>query len=396
MPLAARTRTTRLSLIVALAALSAGCSLNPFGQPEPEPVPISRDGQSATQPVSIARGERRPASNAPRVTPMASTPLADDAPQQYTVKRGDTLWDISATFLRDPWFWPEIWQVNPQIENPHLIYPGDLLSLIYVDGQPRILLQRGGMQGARLSPGVRVIPLEDAITTIPYEQISAFLTRAAVLEKNEVDQLPYVLQARGDHLSSSAGVDLYARGDIDVVGSRYSVVHIDGPLIDPDDNSVVGYEALYVGDGTVRRSGDPSTLFVNESQREILNGDRLLSQDVIIPLNFFPKPPDTAIDGRIISVIDGVSRIGQFQVVVINRGERDGLMNGDVLNVMQAGEVVRDRYSKNGFLGGENVRLPDENAGTLMLFKIYDRISYGLIMTAESEIQVMDLVRNPQ
>ena len=207
------------------------------------------------------------------------------------VQRGDTLWDISGTFLRDPWYWPEIWQVNPQIENPHLIYPGDTLTLIYVDGLPRLLLERGAGNAARLSPGVRVIPLEDAITTIPYEAISSFLTRAAVLEKEQIDQLPYVLKSRGDHLISSAGVDLYARGDIDGVGARYSVVHITGPLRDPDDGKIVGYDALYVGDGTVRRAGDPATLFVNESQREILTGDRLLSQDVVIPLNFFPKPP---------------------------------------------------------------------------------------------------------
>ncbi|MEL6869766.1 MAG: LysM peptidoglycan-binding domain-containing protein [Pseudomonadota bacterium] len=379
-----------------LAASLAGCSLNPFGRSEPERIPVSRDGQTATQPVSINSQRRRPADNAPRITEATASPLAADAPQQYIVKRGDTLWDISAMFLRDPWFWPEIWQVNPQVENPHLIFPGDRLSLIYVDGMPRIQLVRGDMRGARLSPGVRVIPLEDAITTIPYEAISAFLTRAAVLEKEELDSLPYVLQARGDHLISSAGVDLYARGgNIEEIGSRYSVVHIDGPLRDPDDDSIVGYEALYVGDGTIRRLGDPSTLFVNESQREILNGDRLISKDVVIPLNFFPKAPDQAVDGRIISVIDGVSRIGQFQVVVINRGERDGLATGDVLDVLTAGDTIIDRYSQNSRILGEKVTLPDENAGTLMLFKIYDRISYGLIMTAESEIQVLDLVRSP-
>lgn len=392
----AHTRTAPLALVSTLALLTAGCSLNPFGGSDDEPVPVSRAGQESTQPVSMARTQREPVQSGPRITTMedSSIPLADDAPDTYVVKRGDTLWDISATFLRDPWYWPEIWQVNPQVENPHLIYPGDRLSLVYIDGQPRILLERGaGM--ARMSPGVRVIPLEDAITTIPYEQIAAFLTRAAVLEKNELDRLPYVLQSRGDHLISSAGVSLYARGDIDDVGARYSVVHIGGPLRDPDDNRIVGYEALYVGDGTVRRSGDPSTLFVNQSTREILNGDRLLSQDVVIPLNFFPKAPDGPIDGRIISVVDGVSNIGQFQVVVINRGARDGLVTGDVLDVERVGDVVLDRYSPNRLIGAERVQLPSEKSGNLMLFKTYDRISYGLIMTAQSEIRVGDLVTNP-
>lgn len=395
MPLAARTQKIRLSAAVAMATLLAGCSLNPFGQSKEDPVPVSQPGQAATKPVSIAEPRRRTVENAPRVTEMSSVPLASDAPDQYVVKRGDTLWDISAMFLRDPWFWPEIWQVNPQIENPHLIYPGDLLSLVYIDGQPRILLQRGG-GSARLSPGVRVIPLEEAIATIPYEAISAFLTRAAVLEKGEIEALPYVLQARGDHLISSAGVDLYARGAVSGIGRRYSIVHPEGELIDPDDGEIVGYEALYVGDGTVRREGDPATLFVNQSQREILNGDRLIDQEIVIPLNFFPKSPAREIDGRIISVIDGVSRIGQYQVVVINRGERDGLASGDVLDILRAGDVIRDRYSKNGLLGSERVKLPDEEAGNLMLFKTYDRISYGLIMIAASEIQTGDLVRSPQ
>ncbi|MEL7312073.1 MAG: LysM peptidoglycan-binding domain-containing protein [Pseudomonadota bacterium] len=397
MSLAVKTRAKRTLIFAAAAGLVAGCSLNPFGGKKEESIPVSRAGQAATQPVSLgSTNTRRAVDNAPRVTPVETVPIADGAPDQYVVKRGDTLWDISQTFLRDPWYWPEIWQVNPQIENPHLIYPGDLLSLIYVDGQPRILLERGAGRNARLSPGVRVIPLEEAITTIPYEAIAAFLTRAAVIERDQLETLPYVLKSRGDHLISSAGVDLYARGDIDVVGSRYSVVHINGELRDPDNNDVVGYDALYVGDGTIRRGGDPATLFVNESQREILTGDRLINQDVVIPLNFFPKPPSQAVEGEIISVIDGVSRIGQFQVVVINRGESHGLESGDVLTVLQRGDVIYDRIGDSGVFGAEQVKLPDEEAGTMMVFKTYDRISYGLIMSAENEIQVADLVRDPR
>mgnify|MGYP001797248187 CR=1 FL=1 len=397
MSLAVTTRAKRTLILAAAAGLLAGCGLNPFGGKREESIPVSREGQAATQPVSLgSTNTRRPVDNGPRVTPVETVPIADGAPDQYVVKRGDTLWDISQTFLRDPWYWPEIWQVNPQIENPHLIYPGDLLSLIYVDGQPRILLERGAGRNARLSPGVRVIPLEEAITTIPYEAIAAFLTRAAVIERDQLETLPYVLTSRGDHLISSAGVDLYARGDIDVVGSRYSVVHINGELRDPDNNDVVGYDALYVGDGTIRRGGDPATLFVNESQREILTGDRLINQDVVIPLNFFPKPPSQSVDGEIISVIDGVSRIGQFQVVVINRGESHGLESGDVLTVLQRGDVIYDRIGDSGVFGAEQVKLPDEEAGTMMVFKTYDRISYGLIMSAENEIQVADLVQDPR
>ena len=384
-------------------AATAGCSLNPFadeGEASPAPVtpsagaqssgPVSLEPRRAGQPETV---ERR-AEPAP---PPQEVPLAPNAPERYVVKKGDTLWDISGMFLRDPWFWPEIWQVNPQVENPHLIYPGDVLSLVYIDGRPRILLERG-IQAERLSPQIRATPLDQAITTIPYEQIAAFLTRGAVLEKDEADALPYILTSRGDHLIAGAGNDVYVRGDIEGVGSRYSVLHVDEPLVDPDDDKVVGYQAIYVGQGQVDRSGDPSTVHLLKTSREALAGDRLMRQEIEIPLNFFPKPPETDIDGRIISVVDGISLIGQYQVIVINRGARNGLAPGDVLSVLTAGETVRDRFAKTGgfgLLGGEKVQLPDEPAGTVMVFKVYDRIAYALVMMAESEMRVHDIVRNP-
>jgi hypothetical protein len=287
--------------------------------------------------------------------------------------------------------------VNPQVENPHLIYPGDVLSLVYIDGRPRILLERG-IQAQRLSPQIRSTPLDQAITTIPYEQIASFLTRGAVLEKGEADSLPYILASRGDHLIAGAGNDVYVRGDVEGEGSRYSVLHVDEPLVDPDDDKVVGYQAIYVGQGQVERGGDPATVHLLKTSREALAGDRMMRQEIEIPLNFFPKPPETEIDGRIISVVDGISLIGQYQVIVINRGARNGLAPGDVLSVLTAGETVRDRYAKTGgfsLLGGEKVKLPDEPAGTVMIFKVYDRIAYALVMAAESEMRVHDIVRNP-
>ena len=394
MPFAVQITKARNIAATTAATFLAGCGLFQGDSAPVDDAPVERSAPQSIAPPAQQQSYSA-APQRPRTTPMETIPIASGAPDRYVVKRGDTLWDISAMFLRDPWYWPEIWQINPQVENPHLIYPGDVLSLVYVDGRPQILLERGDMRAERLSPGIRYEDLDAAITTIPYEQISAFLTRAAVLEKDEVDDLPYVLQPRGDHLFSSAGNDVYARGNIRGDGSRYSFVNISEPLIDPDDNDVVGYQALYVGQGTVRRGGDPSTLLVNESMREILNGDRLIDQQVDIPLNFFPKAPARQIDGKIISVIDGVSRIGQYQVVVINRGTRDGLDSGAVLTVYETGETIRDRYGKNGLLGGERVTLPDEPAGTVMLFKLYNRISYGLVMSADSEMRVHDSVRNP-
>jgi len=386
-------------------AATAGCSLNPFAEEDeasPAPVTPSASAESSG-PVSLEPRRARQSEPVERRSepapppPPREVPLAADAPERYVVKKGDTLWDISGTFLRDPWFWPEIWQVNPQVENPHLIYPGDVLSLVYIDGRPRILLERG-IQAERLSPQIRATPLDQAITTVPYEQIAAFLTRGAVLEKGQIDSLPYILASRGDHLIAGAGNDVYVRGDVEGEGSRYSVLHIDEPLVDPDDDKVVGYQAIYVGQGQVERTGDPATVHLLKTSREALSGDRLIRQEIEIPLNFFPKPPETDIDGRIISVVDGISLIGQYQVIVINRGARNGLAPGDVLRVLTAGETVRDRYAKTGsfgLLGGENVQLPDEPAGTVMVFKVYDRIAYALVMTAESEMRVHDIVRNP-
>ena len=329
-----------------------------------------------------------------------AVPLAAGAPDEYVVQIGDTLWDIAATFLRDPWYWPEVWYVNPQVENPHLIYPGDVLALVTIDGQQRITNIRASTY--RVSPSARVTPLTESITSIPYEQIAAFLSKGLVLEKNQLDQLPYILSTRGDHLMASAGNDIYIRGgQPSANGTQFSIVHIGDELRDPDDNDLLGYNGIYIGEGSQSRSGDPATVVLTDTNREALEGDRLVPETVDIPLNFFPKAPDTSIDGRIISVVDGVSIIGQYQVVVLNRGARNGLAPGDVLTVFQAGEVIRDRYAGGSFIGssrvagGPKVTLPDEEAGTIMVFKVYDRIGYGLVMEATSDIHILDAVRNP-
>jgi len=393
-----------------LAAFLAGCSLNPFTADDESPAPVEQgatapDRSTSMDPAARApspRGSAAAATNEQALTPI---PLAANHPDEYVVKEGDTLWDIAATFLKDPWYWPEVWYVNPQVRNPHLIYPGDVLALVTIDGQQRITTVRGSAY--RLSPHARVTPLDEAITSIPYEQIAAFLSKGLVLERSQIRELPYVLSTRGDHLIAAAGNDVYVRGgDPAPTGTRYSLVHVGDELRDPDDNRVIGYQGVFVGEGTLSRGGDPATISLTESTRETLSGDRLVPETVDIPLNFFPKTPDIDVDGRIIHVVDGVALIGQYQVVVINRGARDGLAPGDVLTVYQAGDVIRDRYAggssvtgsgfMNSFGGGEKVQLPDEKAGNVMVFKVYDRIGYGLVMEATSDIHVLDAVRTPE
>jgi len=399
-------KLTVIALTVAMAGCSTMSNLNPFGSDEsdaPPPAATSSTARSRSSSISMGADDRGQSSQTGQTMVLVSepVPLAAGAPEEYIVQVGDTLWDIAATFLRDPWYWPEVWYVNPQVDNPHLIYPGDVLALVTIDGQQRITNIRASTY--RVSPSARITPLSESITSIPYEQIAAFLSKGLVLEKDQVEQLPYILATRGDHMMASAGNDIYIRGgQPSPNGTQFSVVHVGDELTDPDDNDVLGYQGIYVGEGAQSRGGDPATVSLTDTNREALTGDRLVPETVDIPLNFFPKAPDITVEGQIISVVDGVSLIGQYQVVVVNRGGRNGLAPGDVLTVFQAGEVIRDRYAGGamlgsgvGMMGGEKVTLPDEAAGTIMVFKVYDRIGYGLVMEATSDIHVLDAVRNP-
>ena len=378
---------TRLT-VVTLAATLAGCSLNPFASDD-EPGYTPPVGQTSSGSSASAYSE--PAQPYEPVVSKVNepVPLATGHPDEYVVQVGDTLWDIAGKFLRDPWYWPEIWYVNPDIENPHLIYPGDVLGLVYIDGQPRITNVRASTY--RMSPQARVTPISQAIDTIPYETIAAFLSHGLVLSKSEMDSLPYMVATRGEHLIAAAGNEIYVRGTgAAQPGSLYSVVHVGDKLVDPDDGAVVGYQGIFVGEGTLRRGGDPATVWLTDTTQEAKEGDRLLSQAVDIPLNFFPKAPSSQIDARIMSVLGGVTQIGQYQVVVLNRGTGQGLAVGDVLTVFQTGAEIDDR------IGGGKVRLPEEEAGTIMVFKTYDRISYALVMEATQAIHVLDAARNPR
>ena len=390
---------------------SAGCqsSWNPFHKKEhiAAPVPVSSQ-ETAVEgtPVGDQRTSMEAAADAGSAVSTQSSAeapagpvLASGAPDSYVVKRGDTLWGISKMFLRDPWYWPEIWHVNPQIQNPHLIYPGDTLRLVYIDGQPHVTLERGDV--VRVEPRVRSEPLEDAIRSIPYEIVAAFMSKPSVLSSEDIKSAPYVLAARDKHVVMAEGNTVYARGfrTPAELGSHYNVVRVGDKLRDPDGGDVIGYDGIFTAAGKVTRVGDPTTLLLTESGRETLAGDKLFSGNVDVPLDFVPSSPKVRVDGQIISVHDGVEMIGQYQVVVINRGARHGLVPGNVLGVFQKGEVIRDR-EKNGFVHNATmfagkVRLPEERAGTFMVFKTFDRISYGLVMEAKGVIRVLDKVRNP-
>ena len=399
-----------LGLFLGVTVL-AGCH---SAAPKPEaPAPAVMADEPTTQGTVVGDEKNAieaaiEASSSPATTetvrvPSRGIPLAENAPDSYVVKRGDTLWGIAKVFLRDPWYWPEIWQVNPQVHNPHLIYPGDTLRLVYIDGQPQIVLQRGLERGdgVRVEPRMRSEAIDSAITTIPYATVAAFMSKPTVLDREQIKTAPYVLATRDLHVVMSEGDTVYARGFTSPaeLGSHYNVVRVGDPLIDPDNNRVLGYDGIFLGSGHVTHQGDPTTLIMTESARESRAGDKLIPGGVDVPLDFIPSAPRVKTNGRIIAVTNGESIIGQYEVVVVNRGARDGLAPGNVLGVFDTGPVVADT-DKRGFfnldrLGAKRVQLPSERTGTFMVFKTFDNISYGLIMEATNLIRPGDKIENP-
>jgi hypothetical protein len=272
------------------------------------------------------------------------------------------------------------------------------LSLAYLDdGRPVINVERGpqvaqaGGGFERLSPQVRSEPLEDAIATIPYETIASFLSRPRVIEKNQIDDLPYIVAHR-EGLIGSPGRDVYVRGTEEPAGSVYNVVELGQELVDPETKDLLGYQGIYVGQGRLDRTGDPGTLRMLEAEREAVVGNLLMPEEDITQLNFIPHAPDRQIEGQIMSVLSGVSLIGQYNVVVINRGTEHGIEPGHVLQAFEAGRTIRDTH--RGSIG-QKVRLPDEPAGTMMVFRTSERLSYALVMQATTPMSLYDIVRTP-
>lgn len=311
-------------------------------------------------------------------------------PENYEVVKGDTLWDISGKFLQQPWQWPEIWQVNPQIENPHLIYPGDMLSLSYINGRPVLTLSRGST-AYKMSPQVREIKLEEAISTIPRSAIAAFLSKPLVVDEDTLNDAPYIVAGPDERLILGSGDSAYVRNLDGNDLKAFSVFRGGEVYTDPETGEVLGYEAIYTADAMLETAGDIAKVMLSDTTREVLAGDRLLPvDDGLNEINFFPHSPEPEFSGRIISVFDGVSMVGQYQIVVLNRGARESLEAGHVLAIMQAGETVSDDVSAER---NDVVTLPDESAGVAMVFKVFEKVSYALVMKATRAIHLNDKVR---
>lgn len=332
----------------------------------------------------------------------AQVALKDDHPQTYYVKEGDTLWDIASKFLNNPWQWPELWHVNEEIGNPHLIYPGDVIKLRYDDnGEPQLTVERGDhgrMAEAggvvKLSPKAREVPLDTAIPAIPLGTIQAFLKDGLVVTREEIAEAPYVVGGQDGRIAFGQGDRVYARDPVgqwnDLVQS-YGFYQVGEEYVDPETNEILGYEALEVGLGQVAdHDGEVLTLDVVASSQDIRIRDRIFTtRERKVQSIFYPTAPDKKIEARIIRFFGRVSSVARNDVVVINKGVRDGLKAGDVLEVFHKGEVVQDK------LADELIQLPRVKAGSMILFRVFEKVSYGLILSSTHPIYKKDIVTNP-
>ncbi len=378
--------------------------------------------------------------------------LHENAPETYVVVKGDTLWDISGRFLKDPWRWPQVWNLNrDEIKNPHLIYPGDMIVLDRSGSSPRLRLVKGVKNGTatgtttvKLSPGMRSSEVGgDAIPTIPARAIQAFLAQPRVVSEGALSNAPFILGTNEERVVLGAGDDAFATGGKEGV-TRWNVLRPGKTLKDPETGEVLGYEVEYLGDARTVLAGAPQKIHISRSAQEILPKDKLVEADTNMTFEYVPRAPDTQINGRIISAYGGISDSGRYQTVVINRGERDGLAPGHVLAVYREGRAVelskdeRDKmtwvaekkgvpdggawlYSdvrclkddskvtydqkaevRNTFnhscLGVDNdktIKLPDARSGLVMVYRVYDSVSYALIMQSERPVYLLDTVKNP-
>jgi hypothetical protein len=344
--------------------------------------------------------------------------LKNNHPDRHVVVKGDTLWGISGKFLKDPWQWPKVWKLNrAQIKNPHLIYPGDVVVLDTSSGSPQLRLLR---ETVTLQPGAVEEPLErTAITTIPLNVIAPFLSQPLIIEKDQLAGSPRIVAGQDNRVVLSPGTRIYINKIEEGDGLNWFVYRPGGNLVDPDTNEVLGVEAMYLGDAKITKYGEPASADIVKAKEEIFTKDRLVPTGDNIETSFVPHAPETEISGRIINIYGGVAEAGPESIVSISRGSVDGLEVGHVLAISRYGRVIKDPelakekepsftsklkslFTKepkksNGELVLEPgmIKLPDERVGLLMVFRVFDRVSYALVMQATQPINKLDSVKTP-
>ncbi|HEY0856464.1 MAG TPA: LysM peptidoglycan-binding domain-containing protein [Albitalea sp.] len=332
--------------------------------------------------------------------------LAPNAPDSYTVKRGDTLWDISKVFLRSPWRWPELWGMNmDQIRNPHLIYPGQVLFLEKSGGRARLRLGQGDLPSntVRLSPRVRGSALDDdAIPSIPFNLIEPFLNEAVIFETNELALAPRIVATQEGRVLLSRGDTAYVRGETGG-NTSFRIFREPKVLKDPSTGEILGYEAVYVGATEAVRPGEtrtgadgkpeiiPATFSVTSIRQESNVGDRLAPVPPREFSNYAPHAPASPMAGQIVSLYGDALTAGQNQIVALNRGARDGVERGHVLALWRAGDRIIDKTDPSR----PTIKLPDERHGMLFVFRVFDRMSYALILSVKDPVKPGDRFTQP-
>ena len=330
----------------------------------------------------------------------ATAPLAlvENPPSRYVVVKGDTLWDISGRFLRDPWRWPDIWGLNrDEIKNPHWIYPGDVLVLDFSGRTPRLRFEGDAgwsLVRERLSPEIRTSALgSPAIPTFSPNLVRSYLANTLIVDEKQLELAPRIISGHEGRIVLGPGDIAYAKGVTDARTKSYYAVREGRTFTDPDTDEVLGYEAVYLGDTRVKEVADITTLSISRAEREINPGDRLLTMTKRDDAPYMPRPPTRKITGKIVAAAkEGVTEIGPLTVVILNRGRRDGLETGNVLALSRTGETVRPAGSSDP---GERVKLPDERYGVVFVFKVYDRLSYALVMNTTRSVKINDTVLTP-
>ncbi len=325
----------------------------------------------------------------------ADLTLRQQHPKQYVVQSGDTLWDIAGKFLESPWQWSEIWEGNSQVGDPNKIYPGDVLTLSTVNGQPRITLKRNGtVTLAPSAPSYRSYGsgyADNLIHGVPFHLIRPFLNESLVFSDGMFDSAPLVVALEDEHLVVGNGDRIYADNVDDAEGYFYGIYRPDQHYIDPETGESLGYSAIYLGDAEVTRPGDPATLVITKVAKETHIGDRLHPKDYE-PANtsFFPRTPQVPVYGSIVSVFGGISEIGHYQVITINRGARDELYPGDVISILQ------ERTESSGpFYWRTRVDLPEEHIGEAVIFRTFEKLSFALVMRTTHQVNINDAIGDP-
>jgi hypothetical protein len=402
--IAMRKSTISLALVSALAvAIMTFCPLALM------PAAMAADDTAAPAADKAGKGEIK---------------LVDNAPDRYIVVKGDTMWTISKRFLKDPWRWPDVWHMNQdQIKNPQLIYPGNIIVLDRSRGEPQLKLAIP-ISEAKLDPKVRVQAIPSDIPSISPSLIEPFLSQPLVIEEGGLDNSPKIVATQEDRVYTGAGNKIYVAGISGTPQNLWQIYRPGSALIDPEGGATLGYEATYLGTAQVTRQGNPTTFEVLSATQEIGAGDRLTPAARVAPLNYVPHAPDNFVQGRVMSSYADEGETGNSSIITINRGSRDGMEIGHVLALYRFGEYINDTvpaYPKPTLVDGkpvysgegpdprdpivgprakkatkkERIKLPDERYGLIFVFRVFDRVSYALVLDVSRPVHINDVVQTP-